>query len=207
MIRDEEYGLVSSWEELQMLRRLDKEIDMPRVTYCRYVSKAGIRCHRMATRPNHYCEQHISHEAEYQAKRDKWQAQDNKRRQQRYDKSKRVRDETKQEQVKFYRSKHWRALRQVVLERDHYLCQYCLAHNRMTSANTVDHIVPYEFNQSKKDNVDNLAVICRQCHYGKSKWERDYYGTGTGNELKNVVEIGNVNLLPDFMDNSKTTAD
>ncbi|KAA8445122.1 HNH endonuclease [Weissella paramesenteroides] len=161
----------------------------------------------MAMKPNHYCQQHINHEAEYQAKREQWQAQDNKRRQQHYDRTKRVRDETKQEQVRFYRSKHWKALRQVVLERDHYLCQYCLAKNRMTSANTVDHIVPYEFNQTKQDDVNNLAVICRQCHYGKSKWEREYYGTGTGNELKHVVEIGNVNLLPDFIDSAETPSD
>lgn len=30
MIRDEEYGLVSSWEELRMLRRLDKEMNHAR---------------------------------------------------------------------------------------------------------------------------------------------------------------------------------
>lgn len=30
MIRDEEYGLVSGWEELKMLRRLDKEMDYAR---------------------------------------------------------------------------------------------------------------------------------------------------------------------------------
>lgn len=27
MIRDEDYGLVSGWEELKMLRRLDKEMN------------------------------------------------------------------------------------------------------------------------------------------------------------------------------------
>lgn len=174
-----------------------------RITYCRYKNKTGIKCHHIAVRPNHYCPEHMEHEADYQAKRAKWQETDSKRRQQRYDKTKRVRDDTKQEQVKFYRSKKWKAIREVVLERDHYLCQYCLAHDRLTSANTVDHIVPYEFNQAKQDDINNLAVICRQCHYNKSKWEREYYGTGTGNELKRVVEIGNVNLLPDFLDSSK----
>ncbi|WP_249192653.1 hypothetical protein [Weissella minor] len=53
---------------------------------------------------------------------------------QRYNKQTRNRNETKQKQTSFYRTKQWVELRKVVLNRDSYLCQYCAAQGRVTPA-------------------------------------------------------------------------
>ncbi|MFH7281549.1 HNH endonuclease, partial [Weissella confusa] len=66
------------------------------------------------------------------------------------------------------------------------------------------HIIPYEFDPSKRDDVRNLATICAACHTGKTRWEQEYYGTGAGNELKNVAAVPDIKYLPDFMDSAKT---
>lgn len=90
-----------------------------------------------------------------------------------------------------------------MLERDNYLCQYCMARGRMTPGKIVDHIILYEFDPSKRDDMSNLATTCSVCHTAKTRWEQDYYGTGTGNELKNVASVPDIEYLPDFMDSAK----
>lgn len=178
---------------------------MAKMTRCRYVSPAGVRCHRLAEEPNHYCSMHIEHEAEYQAKRKQWNVKHTSQYYHKYNKTQRVRNDTKREQDKFYRNKQWKnGLRPAVLERDNYLCQYCKANGRMTPGKIVDHIIPYEFDPSKRDDLSNLATICAACHTGKTHWEQEYYGTGAGNELKNVAAMPDIKYLPDFMDSAKT---
>lgn len=41
-----------------------------------------------------------------------------------------------------YKSKRWIRLRDRVLKRDNYMCQYSLRYGRMVMANTVHHIYP-----------------------------------------------------------------
>ena len=178
---------------------------MTRMTICRFTSSAGIRCHKLASSPNHYCSDHINHEHEYLAKRQAWNAKHTQEYYHKYNKTQRIRNETKREQDKFYRNKQWsKGLRPAVLERDNYLCQYCMAHGRMMPGKIVDHIIPYEFDPSKRDDMSNLATTCSVCHTAKTRWEQDYYGTGTGHELKNVASVPDIEYLPDFRDSAKT---
>lgn len=112
----------------------------------------------------------------------------------------RNRNETKREQYSFYRTRQWSHLRQRVLDRDHYLCRYCQAIGKLTpNSKTVDHIVPVEAQPSSKDDIDNLAVICRQCHHKKTEWEQKHYGTGNGNTLKDVEPITDINQISMLM--------
>ena len=75
------------------------------------------------------------------------------------------------------------------------MCAYCRVQGIITAAKTVDHIVPIEYDQAIKANVDNLAVICGKCHRLKTDWEQTYYGTGQGNELRQVAEITDVSAI------------
>lgn len=63
-----------------------------------------------------------------------------------YNTIKRNPNDDKSQQYKFYRSKMWVSLRQQVLQRDYFLCQYFNQQGKLTSiSQTVDHIVPTEF--------------------------------------------------------------
>ena len=135
--------------------------------------------------PNHYCTKHFEHEAEYLANRQRWARAHSKQYQRKYNNVTRYRNDTKSKQYQFYKTKTWAVLRQQVLDRDHYVCQYCGQPNNRT----VDHVVPIEYDQTKMANMDNLATICRKCHHKKTQWEQSYYGTGKDNQLKRVPEI------------------
>lgn len=54
----------------------------------------------------------------------------------------------------------WRKIRERVLTRDGYVCQYC-----GKVANTVDHIVPRRLGGD--DSMDNLVASCRRCNSRK----------------------------------------
>ena len=64
----------------------------------------------------------------------------------------------------------WDKLRLVILARDSYLCQPCLATGRPTPAKEVDHIIPKA--EGGTDDPENLQGICTPCHDTKSKAER-----------------------------------
>lgn len=70
---------------------------------------------------------------------------------------------TKQARAKFYGSSNWRNLRQAILERDHYECQWCKAEGRLTtqydSILEVDHIKELETNPELAFDPDNLRVL------------------------------------------------
>lgn len=159
---------------------------MPRVRRCRYPG-----CHTMVKLPDHYCREHYKHEAEYLAKRQRWARSHGKSYQRKYNTQARRRDDTKSAQYHFYRTKHWQSLRHEVLDRDHYICQYCGRPN----SKTVDHIVPIEYDQSLISDDNNLATTCRACHRVKTDWEQDYYGTGQHGKLKAVEEIRDVDKI------------
>lgn len=149
-----------------------------RVRRCR-----AINCHATVELPMHYCKQHEGQEADYLASRSKWVRGNETDRQRKYDRTVRVRNTQKQEQSDFYHTKEWSGIRQFILERDHYLCQYCRHYGRVTQGKIVDHIVPIEYDVERKKDINNLMVICSKCHRAKSAWEREYYGTGNCNSL------------------------
>ena len=172
---------------------------MPRVRRCRQPG-----CHAMVNFPDHYCQQHYEHEAEYLASRERRTRSHDKHYTHKYNTITRNRDATKREQYKFYRTRQWSHLRQQVLDRDHYLCRYCQAIGKLTpNSKTVDHIRPVEAFPDDKDNINNLAVICRQCHRKKTEFEQKYYGTGNGNELTNAEPIDNIGEIVKLMNHRR----
>lgn len=163
---------------------------MPRFRRCRQAN-----CHAMVQYPNHYCKQHFNHEAEYLANRQRWARSHLSCYQNKYNHVTRNRNASKSEQYRFYHTKTWSTLRQQVLSRDHFVCQYCGRPN----SKTVDHIVPFEYDPARKADITNLTVICAQCHRQKTDWEQLYYGTGQGHELKHVAEISSVTEVKRLM--------
>ena len=63
----------------------------------------------------------------------------------------------------------WVKLRQIILDRDMYLCQPCLRKGRPTPATQVDHITPKS--QDGSDDIENLQAICHDCHKAKTAQE------------------------------------
>lgn len=159
---------------------------MSRYRRCRYPG-----CHAMVQLPNHYCKQHFEHEAEYVANRQRWARAHGKQYQHKYNRVTRYRNNVKSEQYNFYRTSTWSRLRQQVLDRDHYVCQYCGQPN----SKTVDHTVPIEYDSTMKANVNNLATICRRCHHLKTQWEQSYYGTGQGHHRHDVPEVKKISKI------------
>lgn len=64
----------------------------------------------------------------------------------------------------FYKSKEWKKCREVVLIRDHYLCQVCLRKGVLTPANTVHHIEHLEEAPDRALEADNLESVFAPCH-------------------------------------------
>lgn len=68
----------------------------------------------------------------------------------------------------FYRTKAWQNVREYVMSRDARLCQDCLKHGRITTAEEVHHIIPLDKVNIKDPeialNPDNLVSLCRECH-------------------------------------------
>lgn len=158
-------------------------IELVRYRRCRYPG-----CHAMVAYPNHYCTKHYAHEAEYLANRQRWARSHSKDYEHRYNTVTRYRNNTKSKQYQFYHTRQWQALRQQALDRDHYVCQYCGKPN----SNTVDHVVPIEYDNALMTSLSNLATTCRQCHALKTKFEQKYYGTGKNSTLKKVAEIQDI---------------
>ncbi len=63
----------------------------------------------------------------------------------------------------------WNRVRQKVLRRDKYTCQYCGFRMRPGHAASVDHVVPYS--KGGGDEESNLVAACRPCN-GRKK-DRD----------------------------------
>lgn len=70
---------------------------------------------------------------------------------------------TKADRAKFYSSSEWKRLRQKVLERDHYECQWCKDEGKVVSINDtileVDHIKELEHHPELATDMDNLRVL------------------------------------------------
>ena len=57
-------------------------------------------------------------------------------------------------------TRQWTKIRERILRRDGYICQYC-----GQEANTVDHVVPRRLGGNDVD--DNLVASCRRCNLAK----------------------------------------
>ena len=148
---------------------------MPMVRRCKYTG-----CHTLVERPAHFCEKHKQYEAEYAKQREAYSRTY-------YNKRVRNKDEANKERYQFYRSKTWSSLRKLALERDHYLCQYCLALGVVRpNANIGDHITPAEIAPELRTDLSNIATACRDCDNVKRKLEQEIYGTGQGNTHRNT---------------------
>lgn len=63
----------------------------------------------------------------------------------------------------------WTKLRNLVMQRDHGLCQPCKRRGLVTLASAVDHMTPKA--QGGTDDLGNLQAICDPCHKGKTAAE------------------------------------
>jgi hypothetical protein len=60
--------------------------------------------------------------------------------------------------------KHWKYLRQEVLERDNYICQNCgIQYKEMSQFLHVHHKV--YLSEGGKNEVSNLITLCKECHF------------------------------------------
>lgn len=82
---------------------------------------------------------------------------------------------SKENRRAFYNSTKWRRLRQKVLERDHYECQWCVTEGRVISNLSqsssreriileVDHIKELEYYPDLALEMDNLRTLCKFHH-------------------------------------------
>ena len=76
----------------------------------------------------------------------------------------------------FYKSKEWNRIRLQALVRDHFLCQECLKHRRITKAVIVDHRIPISVDWSLRLSLDNLQSLCQSCHNKKTAEDKKKYG-------------------------------
>ena len=83
----------------------------------------------------------------------------NKKNYRKYNKYKR--DKKKQ---KFYDSKEWRTISNIVKSKDFGLCQVCLNKNIVKSSDVVHHIIPLDEDRNKALDRDNLICLCHKCH-------------------------------------------
>ena len=64
----------------------------------------------------------------------------------------------------------WRKIRERILIRDSYCCQYCGEEN----ATTVDHVIP--ISRGGTDEPDNLVACCSRCNYQKKDKVGQFFG-------------------------------
>lgn len=148
---------------------------MPMVRRCKAEG-----CHALAERPAHYCTTHHSMEAAYIEKRERYSRT-------RYNKRVRNRDDESKERYAFYRSKVWSSIRKIALERDNYLCQYCLALGMTTpDARIGDHVTPVEIAPELRTEISNVVATCRSCDNTKRTLEQEIYGTGQNRTKQNT---------------------
>lgn len=98
----------------------------------------------------------------------------------------------------FYKQKKWKSLRESILQRDGYMCQWCKRYGRRTEADHVHHVLPREFFPQYTYTGWNLISLCKQCH-DAMHYRTDRTLTDKGKELACIVARKN------FIDLNKIT--
>lgn len=77
---------------------------------------------------------------------------------------------------RFYHSKAWEKVRDLIKIRDKGLCQHCLKEKRLVVGMVVDHIIPLSIDWNRRLDEDNLQLLCDGCHNKKTKEDLNKYG-------------------------------
>ena len=110
----------------------------------------------------------------------------------------------------FYKSKQWRQVRQIALQQAHFMCENedcneCLnleVHHKI-------HLTPENIKDPKISlNLDNLKVLCRNCHFKEHEKDRIEAITGKVyvgdcDEGYYFDDMGNLRIDEKISDNSK----
>lgn len=78
-----------------------------------------------------------------------------------------VRRRNDPEYLRFYKSRQWQRMREIVLMENDYICRSCGRQAQM-----VDHIIPTKVDWSKRLEKENLQPLCYECHNQKTKREQ-----------------------------------
>lgn len=78
-----------------------------------------------------------------------------------------IRQRNDPEYLRFYKSKAWQNMREIVLMENNYICKLC-----GRQAEMVDHIIPTKIDWSKRLEKENLQPLCNSCHNRKTKREQ-----------------------------------
>lgn len=91
-----------------------------------------------------------------------------------------------QKEDRFYKNKKWISLRESILQRDGYMCQYCKRFGKHIQADHVHHILPREFYPEYTYTPWNLISLCRPCH-DAMHYRTDRTLTDKGKELVKIT--------------------
>lgn len=70
--------------------------------------------------------------------------------------------------------RRWGETRQLIYERDHYMCRVCLAQGRITTGKVeAHHIVPLVENKELAYDIDNGITLCVKHHKAADRGEID----------------------------------
>lgn len=76
----------------------------------------------------------------------------------------------------FYHSKEWKRLSERLRRQSLWTCQCCNRTRDGKSFLVVDHIIPLKVDQNRRLDPQNLWVLCKECHFWKTKLEQKIYG-------------------------------
>lgn len=82
----------------------------------------------------------------------------------------------------------WQRVAQQRRHADCHLCQACLAEERLTPSNEVDHVIPIHVRMDWRLEFDNTQVICRMHHSKKTIADARRYGSSTTRVLTPAQE-------------------
>ncbi|WP_125589758.1 HNH endonuclease [Companilactobacillus jidongensis] len=157
-------------------------------------------CHNLVSGTELFCNEHADELPAYQERMNKMHqhiASHTKD----YNSNVRYKSKERSKRESFYHSGQWKKLRLFVLERDNYLCQYCLRFGLVRPAKIVDHVVPAQAAPELMTDISNLVTCCNTCHRAKTEWEQRFYHTGYQDEKQRIkadILIKNLSELPNF---------
>ncbi|MGC3792034.1 HNH endonuclease [Priestia aryabhattai] len=95
----------------------------------------------------------------------------------------------------FYKSKEWLKCRELVMQRDNYLCQECLANQEITKADMVHHIEELVDAPDKALNMDNLISLCHSCHNKEHHERNNKSKSGNKSKVKAIKVRANREMI------------